>query len=98
MDGGPPTYFSCADIRIGNFPDAAPSADAGNPDDDSGVSTGPTDVDGSDPGSSSSGSAPRRLTGGDDGCSVGWNVSAGAGLFMGLGIGALFIARRRRKP
>jgi hypothetical protein len=103
MDGGPPTYFSCADIRIGDFPDAAPSADAG--DNDSGTSTTPTDgggkvFDGGDPGSSSSssGGAPRRLSGGDDGgCSVGWNASTGAALFMVGGIGVLAVMRRRRK-
>lgn len=103
MDGGSPTYFSCADIRIGDFPDAAPSADAGTEDEDGGSSSGgPTTVptDGGGRTTEDNGTSPSRnlrAGAGDDGCNVGWGAPGGASLLASVGIGALAVLRRRRR-
>jgi hypothetical protein len=92
------TYYSCADIRIGNFPDAAPSMpvpDAGTVD--------PTGED--PPGSeespfnpqSSSGGRNLRAGAGDDGCSVGWGATTGIPAIAAVGFGVLMMLRRRRR-
>lgn len=97
------TYFSCADIRVGDFPDAGPTMpppDGGDDDDDGnssgGVSTTPTDGGGN----TSSGNGGRRLTpvdSGDGGCSVGWGgATGGVSVFAGAGLGFLAAIRRIR--
>ncbi len=96
------TYYSCADIRVGDFPDAGPTkppADTGDEDGGSssgGVSTTPTD------GGGKTGSSPgsRRLNGvdaGDGGCNVAFGATGGFSLFASLGLGALALVRRRRR-
>ncbi|MBX3202447.1 MAG: lytic polysaccharide monooxygenase [Labilithrix sp.] len=97
------TYFSCADIRVGDFPDAGPTMpppDGGDDDDDGnssgGVSTTPTDGGGN----TSSGNGGRRLTpvdSGDGGCSVALGATSSFSLIASLGLGALAFARRRRR-
>lgn len=100
MDGGPSTYFSCADIRVGDFTDAAPSVpfDGGieDPDVDDG---GPDPGSPADPGSSSSGGGNRSLRAGagDDGCSVGWGGAGGIPAILAIGFGVLTVLRRRRR-
>jgi hypothetical protein len=102
------TYYSCADIRVGNFPDAAPSAPPDpdpDPDDEGGgtSSGGPTTTptDGGGKTSSSSGSSGgRRLSPTDDdsgGCSVALGATSGFSLVASAGIGVLAFARRRRR-
>lgn len=96
-------YYSCADIRIGDFPDAAPSADAGTEDEDGGSSSGgPTTVptDGGGRTTEDNGTSPSRnlrAGAGDDGCNVGWGAPGGASLLASVGIGALAVLRRRRR-
>ena len=97
------TYYSCADIRVGDFPDAGPTmppADGGTDEEDddagSGVSTTPTDGGGKTGGSSGS----RRLTpvdSGDGGCSIALGATSGFSLFASVGLGALALLRRRRR-
>ncbi|MBX3260022.1 MAG: lytic polysaccharide monooxygenase [Labilithrix sp.] len=99
------TYFSCADIRVGDFPDAGPTMpppDGGVDDDEDdgnssgGVSTTPTDGGGD---TSSSGGG-RRLTpvdSGDSGCSVALGATSSFSLCASLGFGALALVRRRRR-
>lgn len=98
MDGGSPTYYSCADIRVGDFPDAAPSipVDGGTSSSSSG---GADPGDPNDPGSSTSSGGARNLRAGagDDGCSVGWGGATGIPAILGLGVGALAMLRRRRR-
>jgi len=99
------TYYSCADIRVGDFPDAGPTMpapDGGTDDEDDagsssgGVSTTPTDgggKTGNNPGS-------RRLTpveSEDGGCSVALGATGGFSMFATIGIGALAMLRRRRR-
>ncbi len=99
-------YYSCADIRIGDFPDAGPVADAGpDPDDDAGSSSGgpkttPTDGGGkttSDGDDGATSSRNLRAGAGDDGCSVGWGATGGLSFFVSAGIGAMALLRRRRR-
>jgi hypothetical protein len=100
------TYFSCADIRVGDFPDAGPTmppADGGTGEEDSGTSSGgvsttPTDGGGKTGNGASPGS--RKLTpvdSGDDGCNVGWGATSGFSLFASAGLALLAVARRRRR-
>ncbi len=105
MDGGPPTYFSCADIRIGDFPDAGGTPmEAGTDEEDSGSSSGgptttPTDGGGKTvpEGSSGSNGAPRKLGSDDSGCSVGFGATSGLTFAVAAGFLGLALARRRRR-
>jgi MYXO-CTERM domain-containing protein len=98
MDGGPPTYFSCADIRIGDFQDAAPSLPF-----DGGIEDPDVDDGGPDPGHPSNPNSPRggagnlRAGAGDDGCSISWGPASGIPAVIGLGLAALAFVRRRRR-
>ncbi len=97
-------YYSCADIRIGDFPDAAPSADSGTPgDDDGGSSSGgpttvPTDGGGKTTSDGNNAGSSRNLRAGegDDGCNVGWGATSGFSFFVTAGIGLMALLRRRR--
>jgi hypothetical protein len=103
-------YYSCADIRIGNFNDAGPIAEAGpdpDPDDDAGgtsssggTTTTPTDGGGktsSSSGSGATGSRNLRAGEGDDGCSVGFGATTGLSFFVSAGIAAMALLRRRKR-
>ncbi|MBN9166099.1 MAG: hypothetical protein BGO98_09690 [Myxococcales bacterium 68-20] len=99
----PGTYYSCADIRVGDFPDAGPSEPPKGDDDDDdgdggtssgGVSTTPTD------GGGKTSSGTRRLTSTDadeGGCSIAVGATGGFSLFASAGLGLLALARRRRR-
>jgi len=104
------TYFSCADIRIGdptpcanpNGPDGGPvETDASTPGDGGGPTTTPTDGGGKlvDGGSSSGGvnSKDIRNSTDDSGCSVAFGASSGASLVITAGLLGLALARRRRR-
>lgn len=103
LDGGAPTYFACANIRVGDFPDAAPSTSSSSGgttsgSSSSGASSGTTA--GSDGGSSnedeaSSSGSPNFQAGKGEDCSVGWGAAPGASAFA-AGVAALVLARRRR--
>lgn len=106
MDGGVPTYFSCADIRVGDFPDAAPSENDGGtvtPPADSGLpTTTPTDgggkfVDASDEGSSGSAGRPGLRSGEGGGCSVAMGATTGLSFGVTAALLALALGRRRRR-
>ena len=96
------TYFSCADIRVGDFPDAGPTLPSGSGDEDggtgssSGVSTTPTDGGGK---TGSSGGSRRlsEVDAGDTGCNVALGGASGFSLFASVGLGALALVRRRRR-
>jgi hypothetical protein len=105
MDGGPPTYFSCANVRVGTFSDAAPSTGGGG---SSGTSSGATAS-----GSSSGGGAtttptdggyvsddepasPNYQAGKGQDCSVGGSAAPGASAF-GAGLAALVLGLRARR-
>jgi hypothetical protein len=97
-------YHSCADIRIGDFPDAGGLKDAGPPDedassqDDPGSNTQPTDGGGNTSSSSGNGATGRSLKPADDGgCNVGWGATSGVSFFVSAGIAVMALARRRRK-
>jgi hypothetical protein len=105
------TYYSCADIRIGDptpcaaptDPDAGPGApDAGPIDEDAGPTTVPTDGGGKlvDGGSSgSSGTNSRDLRGGDaGGCTVALGATSGASFAVAAGLLGVALVRRRRRP
>lgn len=103
---GTTLYHSCADIRIGDFPDAGPVAEAGPGDSDGGGSssggttTVPTDGGGkttSDPDNGATSGRNLRSGAGDDGCNVGWGATSGLSFFVSAGIGALALLRRRRR-
>ena len=103
MDGGVPTYFSCADIRVGDFPDASPSQDDGGtvtPPKDSGTSTTPTDGGGKfvDGGGGSSGSSgrPDLKSGDGGGCSMAMGATSGISFGVAGALLALALVRRRR--
>lgn len=93
----PGTYYSCADIRVGDFPDA--DADGGPPDAgvDSGVSTTPTDGGGktTDEGRKFTSSGDE----GDGGCSVALAGAGGTSALAAAVAGALAVLglRRRRR-
>ena len=105
------TYFSCADIRIGdptpcadpNGSDAGPiTPDASTPDEDSGGPvTEPTDGGGKlfDGGSSSGGVNSKDIRNGtdDSGCSIAFGASSGASAVITAGLLSLALARRRRR-
>lgn len=107
MDGGPPTYFSCANVRVGSFPDAAASTDPGaSPGASSGANgsssgggggatTTPTDggyVSDDDP------SSPNYQAGKGQDCSVGWSAAPAASTFVGgLAAFALVLGARRAR-
>jgi hypothetical protein len=103
LDGGPPTYFSCADIRIGDFPDAGGTPIEAGTGGDSGSSGGPTTTptDGGGktvPEGSSGNGAPRKLGSGDDGgCTVAFGATSGLGFVVAAGFLGLALARRRRR-
>ncbi len=102
------TYFSCADIRVGDFPDAGPTmppSDGGTDDDDGGTSSGgvsTTPTDGG--GKTGNGSGSRRLTpveNDDGGCSMTVGSASttlgGFSLFAPVAFGALAMVRRLRR-
>jgi len=109
--GAGDTYFSCADIRIGdptpcadpNGPDGGPvGTDASTPEEDGGPTTVPTDGGGKlvDAGSSSGGVNSKDIRNGaddDGGCSVAFGASSGASLVITVGLLGLALARRRRR-
>ena len=98
------TYYSCADIRIGSFPDAGgtvvdPEAGAGG---SSGSSGGSDDDAGDDPSADPSGtsSGATRHPGGianPGACSVAWGASSGLSLAAALGLIGVALVRRRRR-
>lgn len=98
------TYYSCADIRIGDFPDAGPTMpppDGGADDQDGGSSSGGVSTEPTD-GGGKTGTSPgsRRLTpvdSNDGGCSVAFGATGGFSLFASVGLGALALVRRRRR-
>lgn len=102
------TYFSCIDVRIGDFQDAGPLAEAGPvPDEEideepspTGPTTSPTDGGGKTSSSSSGsgvGSRNLRAGEGDDGCSIGFGATTGVSFFVSAGIAAMALLRRRKK-
>lgn len=100
LDGGPPTYFSCADIRVGDFPEAGGEPLEAGSDDDSGggPTTEPTDGGGKTVGGSSSGGGARPdLHSGEDGCSVGFGAGTGMSAALLVGAFGLGLVRRRRR-
>jgi hypothetical protein len=102
-------YYSCADIRIGDFPDAGDLKDAGVPDfdassqdepDGGGPTTTPTDDGGTPSSSGDNGAGTTRkpaVSPSDDGCSVGWGSGSGFAFFVSAGLGAMALLRRRRR-
>ena len=106
------TYFSCADVRIGDFPAAAPCepsvADAGTdgggttPGTDGGPTTVPTDgggklVDGGDDEADPTGGRPNFRAGEGGGCSVALGATSGVTFAAAVGLFGLALVRRRRK-
>lgn len=103
------TYYSCADIRIGDptpcaaqpMPDGGPVDTDSGPEDDGGPTTVPTDGGGKlvDGGSGSSGVNSKDIRNGtdDSGCSVAFGASSGASLVIAAGLLGLAVARRRRR-
>jgi MYXO-CTERM domain-containing protein len=104
------TYFSCADIRVGSFPDGGATmppdpeeSDAGGGEEEEettsgGPTTVPTDGGGKTTGSSSGGT--RRLQATDEdsgGCSVGRGVTGSLALVPLAALGLLAVGRRRRR-
>lgn len=102
-------YYSCADVRIGDFPDAGTSADSGtttgtdggsSSSSSGGTTTVPTDGGGkttnADP-DDSTGSRNLRAGAGDDGCNVGFGAGGGLSFFVSAGVGAMALMRRRRR-
>ena len=104
-DAAPPpsTYYSCADIRVGDFPDAGPTqppGDGGTDDEGGGSSSGGVSTTPTDGGGKTTSSGSRRLTevdAGDGGCSVALGATSGFSLFASVGLGALAVLRRRRR-
>jgi Lytic polysaccharide mono-oxygenase, cellulose-degrading len=107
-DAAPPptnTYYSCADIRVGDFPDAGPTlppSDGGSGDGDDGenssggVSTTPTDGGGKTNGANGG----RRLSSVDadaGGCSIALGATSGFSLATSIALGLMAVARRRRR-
>lgn len=103
-----PNYYSCVDVRIGDFQDAGAIMDAGPPDfdasssdepDTDGPTTEPTDGGGKTSSSSSgNGATGRRLPNNDGGgCNVGIGTTSGVSLFLSAGIAAMAFLRRRKK-
>jgi hypothetical protein len=105
-------YYSCADIRIGDFSDAGAVMDAGPPNFDAstqdpaesgeGSTTTPTDGGGNTSSSSGddNGATPssRNLQAGKgDDCSIGFGAPAGLSAFVTAGIAAMAMLRRRKK-
>ncbi|HSO32143.1 MAG TPA: SCE4755 family polysaccharide monooxygenase-like protein [Labilithrix sp.] len=103
------TYYSCADIRIGdptpcadpNGADSGPVTPDASPGDDGGPTTVPTDGGGKlvDGGSSSGGinSKDLRAGEGDSGCSVAVGATSGVSFAITAGLLGLALARRRRR-
>lgn len=105
------TYFSCADVRIGDFPDAAPcdppvadaGADGSTPQSDSGgPTTVPTDgggktVDAGDGPGDPTGGRPNFHAGDGGGCSVALGATSGISFAVTAGLFGLALARRRRR-
>lgn len=105
MDGGPPTYFSCANVRVGNFPDAgaSTSSSSGGTSTSSGGTTSgsssgstTTPTDGGFVPDEDDGSSPNYQAGKGEDCSVGWGAAPGASAFA-AGLAAFVLARRRRR-
>jgi MYXO-CTERM domain-containing protein len=106
------TYYSCADICVGDTcsgDDAGTGTDAGvdgstdpvTPDDDSGVTTTPTDgggklVDAGDDGEESTARRPNLQAGDGGGCSVALGASSGVSFAAAAGLVGLALLRRRR--
>jgi len=106
------TYYSCADIRIGDFPGAAPcdppaAADAGADGsttpgtDGGGPTTVPTDgggktVDAGDD-SDPTGGRPNLRSGDGGGCSIALGATSGLSFAVTAGLFGLALLRRRRK-
>ncbi len=107
-DAAPPpgdTYFSCADVRVGEFADAGPVVkpppleDAGPDPDDEDPGTGSGDEDGTSSGSSgSSGKRLRPVEGAGTGaCSVALGATSGMSFLATVGAGVIGLLRRRRR-
>ncbi|MDB4945340.1 MAG: hypothetical protein JWP97_4874 [Labilithrix sp.] len=110
---GVSTYYSCADIRIGDSTPCASAdagtdagTDAGEDEDDAGTTTGPdggvtttpTDGGGKLVDSGTGPTGTRPDLSGDDGCNVGPGGSSGLPLAALAGIiGAALVNRRRRR-
>jgi MYXO-CTERM domain-containing protein len=100
------TYYSCADICVGDNCTTPPPADAGadgstTPGTDSGVSTTPTDgggklVDAGDNGGDD-GAAPNLHSGDGGGCNVALGTTSGVSLVASAGLLGLALLRRRKK-
>jgi hypothetical protein len=101
------TYYSCADIRIGDFPGAAPceppvapDAGPGTPDASSGgPTTVPTDGGGKlvDGGGTSNGGPVDLHSGDGGGCSVALGATSGVSFAVTVGLFGLALLRRRRR-
>ncbi len=108
LDGGAPTYYSCADIQlvagadggtVGTPGSSSSSSSSGSTTSSGGTTTlpdgGTAPGDGDDDGSGN-GAAPNLSAGKGDDCSVGWGVAPSASAFL-LGMtGLVGLARRRR--
>ena len=105
LDGGAPTYFACANVRVGDFPDAAPSTSSSggtsSTSSSSGATSGgptttPTDGGFANEDEASSSGSPNLQAGKGEDCSVGWGAAPGASAFA-AGLAAFVLARRRRR-
>lgn len=108
VQAGISTYYSCADVRLGNFDAGPPEVDSGPVDpggEDAGSSGTPGDGDNGATGSTDGTTGTRgNRTGTSDasdesGCSVGSHAGSGAPLaaLAGLGLALVAVARRRRR-
>lgn len=97
------TYYSCADIRVGDFPDAEPPTDDGEPAEGDasapGATTDPEEDGEPAAGGSGDSSRGRRISQSppeEGGCAMGAGGASGASFVVAVGGALVALARRRR--